>query len=223
MQDQEERINLVPSLKKAILEPMADPIKDLGEIMIDTVFEDGVLKDIPIIRTIAGVARIGICIRERNLAKNTFAFIYGVRSQQIPQDKMEKYRMRLENPKQAEKELGYALILLDKETQTKKAELYGKAYRAFIEEIISWDQFVELTEAISRMFMTDFRHLDRVAEGMSLQAGVREEELYGFQRLKGLGLVAEENVSATGTTLVFDRRFYLTSFGKTLWNFIESE
>ncbi len=105
---------------------MADPIEDIGEIMIDSVFEDGVLKDIPIIRTIASFAKIGISLRERNLAKNSFAFICGVRSQQISEDKMEKYRKRMEDPKQAEKELGYVLILLDKETQIKKSELYGK-------------------------------------------------------------------------------------------------
>ena len=216
----EEKRDLIPSLRNTIVSPMADSMADIGEIMIDSIFEDGLLKDIPIIRTIASFAKIGVSLRERNLAKNTYAFIYGLRKQRIPQDKIEKYRKRMDDPKQAEKELGYALILLDKETQIKKAELYGKAYGAFINENISWNQFVELTEAISRMFMADFDPLKRVALGPPSQVGVREEEIYGFQRLKGLGLIAEENVSIKETMFVITSRFYLTTFGRKLWNLL---
>lgn len=216
----EENRDLIPSLRNTILSPMTDPMADIGEIMIDSIFEDGLLKEIPIIRTIASFAKMGVSLRERNLAKNTYAFIYGLRNQQIPQDKLEKYRKRMEDPKQAEKELGYSLILLDKETQIKKAELYGKAYRLFINENISWNQYLELTEAISRMFMADFSHFNRIASASPLQAGVRQEELYGFQRLKGLGLVAEEFFSGNESGLILGSRFSITLFGQMLYKLI---
>ena len=140
----------------------------------------------------------------------------GFRNQLINENKKEKYRKRMENSKNAEKELGYALILLDKESQVAKAELYGKAYGLFVNESISWDRFVEFSEAISRMFMIDFNHLEKLATGLPLQAGVKEEELYGFQRLKGLGLIEEENVSFEQGGLVFKKEFHLTSFGNAL-------
>ena len=85
--------DLIPSLRNTIVHPMTDPMEDIGEIMIDSIFEDGLLKDIPIIRTIASFAKVGVSLRERNLAKNTYAFICGLRKRQIPQDKLENYRM----------------------------------------------------------------------------------------------------------------------------------
>lgn len=62
-------MNLITSLRDSIFRPMADPMIDLGEVLLDTVFEDGALKDIPIIGTIAGMAKVSVAVRERQLAK----------------------------------------------------------------------------------------------------------------------------------------------------------
>lgn len=214
-------VDLVLSLRESILMPMTDPIMDVGEVLIDSVFEEGILKNIPIIGTIAGITKAGVSLRERNLAKNAYAFIMGLRKNLLDEKEKEKYRNRMEDPKIAEKELGYVLVLLDKEAQVNKAELYGKAYGLFINENILWDKFVELTEAISRMFMIDFRRLERLTIGLPLRAGVKEEELYGFHRLKGLGLIEGGNVKPEISGLTIVNQYNLTSFGKMLKELME--
>lgn len=214
-------MNLVPALQESLIEPLEDTAVDIAEVFLDTVFEDGILKDIPIIGTLAAFTKVGISLRERNLAKNTYAFILGFRKRAISTGIKNKYRERMKDPKAAEKELGYALTLLDRETQYQKAVFLGRAYRAFVDEAISWDKFVELSEAISRMFMIDFKHLLRVAKGMPLNCGVREDELYGMQRLEGLGLISEIESHASGTTFVMTGGYKTTSLGRCLISLME--
>ena len=73
--DNKQSLNLVPSLGKSLVGPLGNTVIDIGEVFLDTVFDEGILKEIPIIGTIASLTKAGISLRERNLAKNTYAFI----------------------------------------------------------------------------------------------------------------------------------------------------
>ena len=144
-------MNLIPSFRDSIFRPMADPMMDIGEVLLDTVFEDGILKDIPIIGTIAGITKATVAIRERQLAKNTYAFIKGIREKTIPQEKLDEYRQKLEDPKKADRELGYVLLLLDREIRAEKSVILGRMYAAVVDQSISWEQFQELSEALDKI------------------------------------------------------------------------
>ncbi len=217
-------MNLITSLRDSIFRPktamaaIADPMMDIGEVLLDTVFEDGILKDIPIIGTIAGVAKVSVAVRERQLAKNTYAFIKGIRERTISQEKLEEYRHKLDDPKIANRELGYVLLLLDHEIHAEKSVILGRMYAAVVDQSISWEQFQELSEALDRMFMADFPVLERMRYGTPLMAGIRERELHGVERLRSLGL-------ATGTDRTWDDnakgdRFVISDLGKLMMEFV---
>ena len=211
-------MNLIPSFRDSIFRPMTDPMMDIGEVLLDTVFMDGILKDIPIIGTIAGITKATVAIRERQLAKNTYAFIKGIREKTIPQEKLDEYRQKLEDPKKADKELGYVLLLLDREIRAEKSVILGRMYAAVFDQSISWEQFQELSEALDRMFMTDFPVLERMRYGTPLMSGVRERELHGVERLRSLGL-------ATGTDRTWDDtakgdQLVISDLGKLMMEFV---
>lgn len=211
-------MDLISSFRKSIFTPMKAPMMDIGEVLLDTVFEDGILKEIPIIGTIAGIAKASVAIRERQLAKNTYAFIKGLREHTISQEKLEDYRRKHDDPKKAEKELGYVLLLLDREIHAEKSVILGHMYAAVVDQSISWEQFQELSEALDRMFMADFPVLERMRYGTPLMAGVREGELHGVDRLRSLGL-------ATGTDRTWDDtakgdRFVISDLDKLMMEFV---
>ena len=211
-------MNLIPSFRDSIFIPMTDPMMDVGEVFLDTVFEDGILKDIPIIGTIAGVAKATIAIHERQLAKNTYAFIKGLREKTIPQRKLEEYRHKLEDSKKSDKELGYVLLLLDHEIRAEKSEILGRMYAAVIDQSISWEQFQELSEALDRMFMEDFSVLERMRYGAPFTAGVRGREIHGVERLRSLGLAIETDRTWEDTAK--GDRFVISELGKLMMTFI---
>ena len=213
-------MDLVPSLKESIFNPLSGPMIETSEVFLDTVFENGILKDIPIIGTIAGLSKATIALRERQLAKNTYAFIKGIREKNIPEEKLKKYKRKLEDPRQAEKELGLVLRLLDHEIYVEKAEILGRAYAAVVGDRIDMDQFREIAEAVNRMFMADFVVLKQLNAGTPLTDGMRVKEAHGLQRLKSLGL-AIETEERTWDDVANGDRLVISEFGKLLINFVE--
>ena len=211
-------MNLIPSFRDSIFKPMADPMMDIGEVFLDTVFEDGILKNIPIIGTIAGIAKASVAVRDRQLAKNTYAFIKGLREYTVSQEKLEEYRHKLEDPKIANRELGYVLLLLDREIHAEKSVFFGRMYAAVVDQSISWEQFQELSEALDRMFMADFPVLERMRYGAPLMAGVRERELHGVDRLRSLGLAA--GTDRTWDDTAKGDRFVISDLGKLMMEFV---
>ena len=51
----EHGLNLVPALRESLTDSIGDTMIDISEVFLDTIFEDGILKDIPIIGTFAGL------------------------------------------------------------------------------------------------------------------------------------------------------------------------
>ena len=152
---------LVPALETTLFDPtLSDACSDIAELGIDSLLDDGLFKSIPIVSILIGVGKTAQNIHDRNLLKQTIKFINTFNERSISPHKIEKYRKRIsENPKFAEEELGRVIILLNSNIDIKKSEILAKFYRAYIAEEIDWSKFCELSDVVSRMFISDFELL----------------------------------------------------------------
>lgn len=57
---------IIPSFKKTIFDGSKDSIVDLTELGIDSLLDDGLLKDIPIVGLLVGVKNTAQNIHDRN-------------------------------------------------------------------------------------------------------------------------------------------------------------
>lgn len=53
---------------------------DLAEIALDQVFDDGIIKDIPVVRSVYGLAKAYVSIRDRGLVLKLVKFISSINS-----------------------------------------------------------------------------------------------------------------------------------------------
>ena len=53
--------------------------EDLVEVALDSLLEDGLLKDIPVVSTIIGVSKSAISIRDKLLARKVLYFLQGLK------------------------------------------------------------------------------------------------------------------------------------------------
>ena len=115
----------------------------------------------------------------------------------ISQEKINKYRIKLESqPKYAEEEHGRVIIYLNSTVDLKKSELLGKFYHAYVEEIINWDTFCEMSDITSRLFIADLQLLYDIYH---LQiTDTTQCPIYKADRLIALGLLD----SATKSVIV---------------------
>lgn len=184
-----EENGLVPAFRDVLLNPtLVSSLGDLAEIGVDTILVDGVLQEIPFIKTVIGVGKFVCSIRERNFLKQTFRFIAHINDGTISTKQFDKYKTALcENPRKAEKELSRVLIYLDRIIDDEKEKILAAFFRTYIQDLINWEEFCELSDALDRLFISDIRLLYRiVAQEARL---LYEEGGYSADRLVSVGLV----------------------------------
>ena len=185
---------LVPSLKNSIFNSETlEVLTDFSEIELDSVLEDGVLKDIPIVRTVVALCKTGLNIKERIFIKQTLSFIQEFNSGSLSDEKyIEHYQKLNDNPKLAEKEMSVIINFLANSSEEELSKISARLYQAYVEGAISWNKFSELIEVNRRMFVDDYI----VLKALKLNRPEINEK-YRLSRLIGLGLVVEYDSPAT--------------------------
>ena len=166
-----------------------DIVLDYTEIGIDSFSDNEIIKTIPIAKTVASIYKAYSNIREKNLQKNTAIFINELNSGRIDKKKLQKYQQMLKNnPDKAKEEIERVILLLDRTIDSKKALIYGKIYKEYINRIIDYDIFFELTEITDKLYISDLKILCLIHNG-TISDTENRKDLYKIDRLNSLGLV----------------------------------
>ena len=78
---------IIENFEKSIFDDSKDIIGDYLEIGIDSIIDNGILKEIPIVKTIVGVLKVGKNVHDRNLLKQTLVFINEFNRNEIRQNR----------------------------------------------------------------------------------------------------------------------------------------
>lgn len=119
-------------------------------------------------------------------------FINELNSGVIDRNKLATHIKKLEDPKMAEKELGMFLIILNQTFNNEKSILYGKIYKAYVNQMINWEDVVEFSEIVSRLFVQDLKVLkDLYLKKQFIVSNFATDRLNTFriERLYSLGIV----------------------------------
>lgn len=224
---------LIPAFKDTILNPietnLGDTIMDIAELGLDSILQEGMLRDVPVFGTIFSLCKTGVNIKERHLIRKTAKFITSFNQSELSDEQIKAYRIELEeDPKKAEKELGRVIILLDRMMENQQAYLLGRFYSAYIRRAISWDKFIELSEVNMRMFQNDYAVLDSIArKPIKKNEEISDKRIYQIQRLQSLGLVMEKNNVIRWGDFTNepsdDERFVITPLGGALFSLMERD
>ena len=180
---------IIPAFETTLFDStLSDACVDMAEMGIDSLLDDGVFKGIPVVSLLIGVGKTAQNIHDRNLLKQTIKFINTFNEKKIHSAKIAKYRKRInDNPQFAEEELGRVIILLNSNVEIKKSELLAKFYRSYVNEVIDWSLFCELSDITSRMFISDLQILYKVYRKEI--SDTSQCPVYKADRLIALGLL----------------------------------
>ena len=179
---------IIPSFRDSVFtNALCDPSLDILEIGIDSIFENEILKSIPIAKIFFGIGKAIINLHDRNLLKQTFEFIKSLNNKEISEEKLNKYKNKISDISVAEKELGRVLILLNSFIDKEKSQILALLFRAYVNEDISWESFCEYSEVISRMFVSDFSLLIDIHKNKTTET--KTNNRHQADRLSSLGLI----------------------------------
>jgi len=161
---------------------------DLIEVGLDSFLEDGLLKDIPIIGTIVGLAKTGIGIRDKLFAKKILKFLFEIKD--IPFGTRIEFIEKIDTDPNYTTKVGETILLIiDKLDDIKKAELIGRLFVYSVNGTIDYMMFLRLSTIIERCFLLDLSKLRLFYNGRQDQLNNFEKDLlYNLGLLKNLGV-----------------------------------
>lgn len=183
--------NIIPSFRESLFADNTDILIDISEYTIDNLIEGSdTLTDFPIIKTIASVLKGAHNIYDRNLLKNTLIFIKELNSGKINRDKYIAYKTTLEhNPNKCEKELGRVILILNNIIDVSKSKMLARLYKAYINKVLTWEEFCEYPEIVNRIFLEDIELLKKINDGEITSINEEYKEKYRIHRLNSIGVI----------------------------------
>ncbi|NOT53687.1 MAG: hypothetical protein HOP18_03690 [Deltaproteobacteria bacterium] len=145
--------NLIASLSEGTLRDLSE---DLIEQVIDGPITNDLIREIPIVKTIKAIIESGKNIREYFFAKKLCRFLLELREVSLE----ERIHMvkRLEEESDFEEKVGERLLhLIDRLDELSKAQLIGRAFRAYAHGDIGKQDLERLCFAIDRLILVDLR------------------------------------------------------------------
>ena len=206
---------IIPSFKDSLFSDSTDIIGDIAELGIDSLLDDGVFRDFPIVGFLIGVTKTAQNIHDRNLLRQTLNFIKQFNFGKIDAEKLEKYRAEINsNEKKAEEELGRVLIILNNNVELQKSTMLANLFRNYVNEKITWSEFCEFSEIVRMLFISDIAYLKEIYSGKTKDTtGLA---LYHIDRLISLGLINSSMKSISTSSLSgtrMDKYVNLTAIG----------
>lgn len=206
---------IIPSFKASLFNNATDTIIELSELGIDSILNDGFLKELPIVNVLVGIKNTAQNIHDRNLLKQTLEFIQEFNAGTINKEKLQRYKEMLEkDSKKAEKELGRVIIVLNSTIESEKSKMLANLFRNYINESINWEEFCEFSEIVRLLFIQDVTYLKKIYTGQMKDTS--NCLLYPIDRLTSLGLIntsVKSVVMSSRTASRTDKFLNLTSIG----------
>jgi hypothetical protein len=146
-------------LSKELVSNSGDLLVDLADIGINNVLDDGIINEIPILKTIASVCKIGLNIRDRFFAKKIVYFIASFSAGQKDADKYNKFISEMNNDKFRSKVTEQIIITVDRLDTALKAQIISNFLISLINEKITWDDFMQFSNIVNYLTEVDYEAL----------------------------------------------------------------
>ncbi len=149
-------IQPVQAFKDTMCNATVDSLADIAEISLDSLLEDGIIKDIPAVGFLVRMGQGITSIKNAITAKRILVFVQQVRTNSISDGALQRHIEQLNNsPEKFNEELETILDYIDKQTGYIKAKILGNFYYSFLKKDISWDDLILLADIVDAISITD--------------------------------------------------------------------
>ena len=125
-----------------------------ADVLSDTLFEDGLAKEIPIIGTIYGLGRFGVSVRDRLFLKKLLCLLSEVAD--VPATERAEIISKVDRSGEYRIKVGEKLLyILDKSEDHENAQVVAYLFRAFLSGELSYDDFLRASRAIQSVMVAD--------------------------------------------------------------------
>lgn len=175
----EERSNIgAEFIESVIKSDLVDIAADLSEIALDSLLENGVARDIPIVGWLFKIHSAQRSLRDRLFLKKVAAFYRG--ASKALSDERATFRKKLKADKAYQKRVGEdVLLLIERHERFEKSLLLRKLFAGLIGGHLSHDIFMRLAAILDKAVIEDLEGLNLHRESTH---ELSEQETQGLYR-----------------------------------------
>lgn len=210
---------LLPAFEASLFPDKIDTSIDFLADRLDSLIENETLKNTPIFKTVLELCKIGTALHERNLMRQTLAFLLGLNNGLLTEEQTAAYRKKVfKNQKRTLQELERILIVLNQQIDVQHSQILGLFYRAYVDQKIDWNTFCELDEINRRMFTSDYDALFNFE--LFEETETQHADRYREERLASLGLLQPmEGKQTWGDVENGTTKYELSSIGEIFYQY----
>lgn len=150
----QEHKNTSSEVGIALVSNNFDIAHDYAEIGLDSFVNDDILKEIPIVKTVVGIVKSGLKVKEIFFTKKILTFLKEFHSGKLPDEKFEKFQNEFnKDEKYRKKVLQEIMIFNDNFVQVEKSQVFANLFAAHLNEAFGWDDFVNLSYCLNQLNM----------------------------------------------------------------------
>lgn len=143
-------------LEKILNSEVINVTKDALEVALDSVMDDSILKDIPVLGSLVGMVKIGLNIRDKAFVKTLCSFLYQLNETSYEQ--RHKVITKINENNDFQSRLGEKLVfILEKASDTEKATYIGSLFRHVLYNELGYNMFIRCAETINNVFILDLK------------------------------------------------------------------
>lgn len=134
---------------------LKSPLEDIGidyvEMGLDTLIDNEIVKEIPVVKTIASVTKVGLAVKEWNFAKKFLAFLSRYHSGVLMDDEKNEFLNKYSSDaKYREKVVTLLVTMNDRFFDANQAKICGNLFVAYIKGYFDWESFESMCECVDR-------------------------------------------------------------------------
>ena len=146
---------------------------------MDQLVENELFKQMPIVKTVLGVTKTGIKIREKFFLKKVFTFIKEFNSGLFDEKELIRFKDQFNNDGIYQgKIIEELLIRIDRFDDISKAKITARLFSAYIQQKYDWQYFTQLTLSLENLHPMVFAALEQCSkDNWSLQISGWKENM----------------------------------------------
>lgn len=184
-----EEKSLAVAFGESLKEETVSCISEFAEVGLDSILEDGILKEIPFVSTAMSLYRVGRNVAERHYIKKLAVFLCEINRNIADDYKRQEYIAKVKSDsKFRSQELEYLLVLIERYISLDKPQMLAKIYLAYLEDVIIWEELTMYAEVVDRLLILDYKMLISDVERTIIHRNIGGEAIL---RLVALGLMIE--------------------------------
>lgn len=160
----------------------------LGELLLDEVLDNELLKPLPIISTVHAMYKTGRTVQEAFFTKKVLAFFVGTSNLSFVRRKEFTEKMN-KDKKFKTKVIEKTMVILDRIDELKKSDLLANLFKNLALDRINLYQYSKLCSYLDRVFVEDLDFLIRNRQGKTDL--LFEDDIYTFTSIGLVGMKPE--------------------------------